>query len=178
MALESTQPLTEMSTRNLPGCKGRPARKADYFTAICEPIDYKILEPRRLTTLCASKAYYRDSFTYNIGHHRTSKYKPSEKSYCTLVSLNFSDPRNRTIFGMTPYSPVKFTYVSEEHTASICRLKRPTLLISCLPYSKSYDPPKRRHTPTVLHCVPMEKESYAFNFDIIVPVQSRMQRRV
>jgi hypothetical protein len=37
MALESTQPLTEMNTRNLPGGKGRPARKAD-LTAICEPI--------------------------------------------------------------------------------------------------------------------------------------------
>jgi hypothetical protein len=38
MALRSTQPLTEMSTRNLPGGKGRPERKADNFTAICEPI--------------------------------------------------------------------------------------------------------------------------------------------
>jgi hypothetical protein len=38
MALGSTQPLTEKSTRNLPGGKGRPARKADNFTAICEPI--------------------------------------------------------------------------------------------------------------------------------------------
>jgi hypothetical protein len=28
MALGSTQPLTEMSTRNIPGGKGRPARKA------------------------------------------------------------------------------------------------------------------------------------------------------
>jgi hypothetical protein len=37
MALGSTQPLTEMSTRNLPGSKGRPARGADNFTAICEP---------------------------------------------------------------------------------------------------------------------------------------------
>jgi hypothetical protein len=39
MALEVTQPLTEMSARNLPGGggKGRPARKAD-ITAICEPI--------------------------------------------------------------------------------------------------------------------------------------------
>jgi hypothetical protein len=37
MALGSTQPSTEMSTRNLPGRKGRPARKAD-LTAICEPI--------------------------------------------------------------------------------------------------------------------------------------------
>jgi hypothetical protein len=38
MALESTQPLTEVSTRNLPGGKRRPARKADNLTAICEPI--------------------------------------------------------------------------------------------------------------------------------------------
>jgi hypothetical protein len=38
MALGSTQPLTEMSTRNLPGCKGRPALKADKLTAISEPI--------------------------------------------------------------------------------------------------------------------------------------------
>jgi hypothetical protein len=29
--------LTELSTRNLPGSKGRPARGAD-LTAICEPI--------------------------------------------------------------------------------------------------------------------------------------------
>jgi hypothetical protein len=41
MAPGSTQPLTEMSTRNLPwggGGKGRPVRKADNLTAICEPI--------------------------------------------------------------------------------------------------------------------------------------------
>jgi hypothetical protein len=38
MALGSTQSLTEMSTTNLPGGKGRPGRKADNLTAICEPI--------------------------------------------------------------------------------------------------------------------------------------------
>jgi hypothetical protein len=38
MALGSTQTLTKMSTRNLPGGKGRPARKDDKLTAICEPI--------------------------------------------------------------------------------------------------------------------------------------------
>jgi hypothetical protein len=38
MALGSTQPLTEMGTRNLPGVKARPARKAENPTAICEPI--------------------------------------------------------------------------------------------------------------------------------------------
>jgi hypothetical protein len=37
MVLGSTQPLTEMGTRNLPGGKGRTARKADNLTAICEP---------------------------------------------------------------------------------------------------------------------------------------------
>jgi hypothetical protein len=34
MALGSTQPLKEMSTRG----KWRPGRKADNLTAICEPI--------------------------------------------------------------------------------------------------------------------------------------------
>jgi hypothetical protein len=38
MGLGSTQPLAEMSTMNLPGGTGRPARKADNLTAICEPI--------------------------------------------------------------------------------------------------------------------------------------------
>jgi hypothetical protein len=38
MALASTQPLTEMNTRNLPGGKGRPTHKADNHTAIYESI--------------------------------------------------------------------------------------------------------------------------------------------
>jgi hypothetical protein len=37
IALGSTQPLTKMSTKNLTGGKGRPARKDDKLTAICEP---------------------------------------------------------------------------------------------------------------------------------------------
>jgi hypothetical protein len=41
MALGSTQPLTEMSTRNLAGVKGLPARKTDNLTSICEPISRK-----------------------------------------------------------------------------------------------------------------------------------------
>jgi hypothetical protein len=63
IVLESTQSLTEKSTRNLPGGKGRPARKLENFIAICEPIGWKMWEPRRLTTLWASTVYYRDSFT-------------------------------------------------------------------------------------------------------------------
>jgi hypothetical protein len=38
MTLGSSQLLTEMSSRNLPGGKGRSARKGDNLTAICEPI--------------------------------------------------------------------------------------------------------------------------------------------
>jgi hypothetical protein len=39
IALVSNQPLTEMSTRNLG--KGRPARKSDNLTAICELIMWR-----------------------------------------------------------------------------------------------------------------------------------------
>jgi hypothetical protein len=63
MALESTQPLTEMSTRNFPGDKWRPVPKADNLTALCEPIVWEMWESRRLTVLWASPARYRDSFT-------------------------------------------------------------------------------------------------------------------
>jgi hypothetical protein len=37
MALRSTQPLRETSTRNLPGGKKRPARRADNLAAVYEP---------------------------------------------------------------------------------------------------------------------------------------------
>jgi hypothetical protein len=38
VALEVTPPLTEMSFKNLPGGKGRPARKTDNLNVICELI--------------------------------------------------------------------------------------------------------------------------------------------
>jgi hypothetical protein len=65
MALGLTQPLTEMSTWNLPGGKGRPARKADNFTAICVLTVYKMWEPQLLTALWASTAC-RGSFSFFI----------------------------------------------------------------------------------------------------------------
>jgi hypothetical protein len=37
MALGSTQPLTEMSTRNFPEGKKRPARRANNLAVICMP---------------------------------------------------------------------------------------------------------------------------------------------
>jgi hypothetical protein len=38
MALESTQPVTEMTIRNLLGGRGQPAHKADNLSTICEPV--------------------------------------------------------------------------------------------------------------------------------------------
>jgi hypothetical protein len=49
MDLRSTQPLREMSTRNIPGGKGRPTLNDDKLTTICKPIVLKMWEPRLLT---------------------------------------------------------------------------------------------------------------------------------
>jgi hypothetical protein len=43
--------------------KARPARETREFTSICESFVYKMWDPRRLTTLRASTAWYRDWFT-------------------------------------------------------------------------------------------------------------------
>jgi hypothetical protein len=63
-SLGSTQLPTEMSTRDLPGCEGQPARKADSFTAICELIVWKMWGLQRFTTLWASAASYRNIIHY------------------------------------------------------------------------------------------------------------------
>jgi hypothetical protein len=62
MALPSTQPLTEMSTRNLTEDKGRPARKANNITAIwtdCLETVWASTSHNRMDF----KACYRDSLT-------------------------------------------------------------------------------------------------------------------
>jgi hypothetical protein len=46
--------------------KGRSACKADNLTAICEPIVKVMWEPQHLTTLWASTACYRDTFTFTF----------------------------------------------------------------------------------------------------------------
>jgi hypothetical protein len=51
MALGSTQPLTEMNIRNLPGGKSRLACEAYNLEAICEPIIYKMWKPRHLKSM-------------------------------------------------------------------------------------------------------------------------------
>jgi hypothetical protein len=42
VALGLTQPLTEMSTKNLPGGEGQLVREADNLTTICELIVYRV----------------------------------------------------------------------------------------------------------------------------------------
>jgi hypothetical protein len=76
MALGSIQHLTEMSTGNLragEGGKERPVRKADNLTDTCGPIVYEMWEPRLLTTLLASMACYKDSFTFFYVTYRLFK---------------------------------------------------------------------------------------------------------
>jgi hypothetical protein len=64
MALGSTQSITDMTTRKLPGGKEWPVLKADNLTDICEPVVQKMWGTSTLTTLWASAACYKDSFTF------------------------------------------------------------------------------------------------------------------
>jgi hypothetical protein len=67
MALGSTQPLTEMSTRNLPGGKKRPARRADNLAAIYELQPLSIL---RGYTACTGKTLpYKYKMHIQEGRH-------------------------------------------------------------------------------------------------------------
>jgi hypothetical protein len=65
MALGSIQPLTEMSTRNLPVGRKYPALRADNLTAICERMSEYVgastsRNPEGLYSL------YRDNFTFTF----------------------------------------------------------------------------------------------------------------
>jgi hypothetical protein len=66
--MRSPQPLTEMSTRNFLGGRGRQAHKADNLIAICETTVWKMWDLWRHTNLSTSTACCKDSFTfYMIG---------------------------------------------------------------------------------------------------------------
>jgi hypothetical protein len=75
-APDSTQLLTQMSTRNLLEGKGRQTRKADNYAAICEP--------HRVTTLWASTACYRERLTFY--HHYNAIW--SEEKFLAVILFN------------------------------------------------------------------------------------------
>jgi hypothetical protein len=68
MALGLTQPLTEMSIRNIPGGKGRPARNADNITAICELDVSQSYGPSRPVTGIALPFFYKNGNTIFLYH--------------------------------------------------------------------------------------------------------------
>jgi hypothetical protein len=80
MALGPTRPLTEKSTRDILGGKGRPARKADNLTAIYEPIVYKNVgtstshNPMGLHGLLQGYLYFLLTTTFlNVRGHKLSR---------------------------------------------------------------------------------------------------------
>jgi hypothetical protein len=91
MALGSTQPLTEMSTRNIPGDEGRPAREADNLTANCEPIVYKMWEPQHLTTLWVSTPRYRDRGP-TVEKHSPGPPKIVSFTHVSLIKFGIQSP--------------------------------------------------------------------------------------
>jgi hypothetical protein len=63
VVLQSTQPPTERTATSPHMGKGQPVPKADNLTLIWQQILYEMLELRRLATLLASTACYKDRFT-------------------------------------------------------------------------------------------------------------------
>jgi hypothetical protein len=80
MALRSTQPPKDISTRNLAGGKGWLTHKADKLTANCESIVYKMWEPRRLTNLRPPRPLSRISLPLTFLHYTHKKYNWLKRS--------------------------------------------------------------------------------------------------
>jgi hypothetical protein len=119
MALGSTQPLTEMDTRNFLGGKKRPARRADNFAAIYEPNVWKLWEPQPLATLRASTActgktlplpYYL-STTEDIANDSALTHFYRQKGDCCTISQAVYD-------AVTQVSP----FTGETWISKLCEL--------------------------------------------------------
>jgi hypothetical protein len=75
MALGSTEPLTEMSTRNLPGGKGRPEHKADDLTPslirLARKYEHVVVThssgpPRPVTAIALLSLFFPQMKTYGM----------------------------------------------------------------------------------------------------------------
>jgi hypothetical protein len=93
-----------MGTRNLPESKGQLECEANNLTAICEPIVWKMWEPRRLTTLWVSMAFYKDSFKFIPTHILLLDHsvEPNINEVCYVNSRKNHIPSKR------PYLPTRF----------------------------------------------------------------------
>jgi hypothetical protein len=135
MALGSTQLLTETSTRNLPGGKGRPTRKADNLTAISELTVYtkcgslKDSQPYGPPSVTGIVLHLLPlSFTHFLLWRNTNR---SQSLLCFKMSVK--SHLNATCFGITrPPSG----NCSPTETAALHQLMHPTpshiFALSCL----------------------------------------------
>jgi hypothetical protein len=99
-----------MSTRNFPGGKGRPARKADKLASICEPIAWKMWEPPRLASLWAVTAGYRDSLTRTLSIIQVISSQASHAQKMCKITLAWganNRSKNSICWGVKPFSLVK-----------------------------------------------------------------------
>jgi hypothetical protein len=79
MAQGSTEPLTEMSTRNLPGVRARPGHAAVWILDISLP----------------SKVCYGDSFTFRVLREQLDPEYTEGKAF-TAVTVNGCDSCSRS----------------------------------------------------------------------------------
>jgi hypothetical protein len=83
MALGLTQPLTNMSTRNLPGSKKWPPHRADNLASVCEP-NVEASNSRNPKDL---HGLYRDNFTFKWAKKFHSVYVQKSVPAAMWVSL-------------------------------------------------------------------------------------------
>jgi hypothetical protein len=94
----STQPPKEISTRNLPGAKEWPARKAHNLTAIFEPMFKKVWEPRCLTSYEPSRPVTGITLPFFIYFHASRLNRTETIWFYTLSNLLELNPYFRKAF--------------------------------------------------------------------------------
>jgi hypothetical protein len=115
----STQPLTEMGTRDLPGRKGRPARKVDNLTAICVPTVQNVGASTSRNPM-ASAACYRDSFTFTIRFYNSRLAIEIRKSLCYKNQIKHCCCRQfQWWFGMFPVETRSIKAIPNKNNANI-----------------------------------------------------------